>query len=83
MSFHFRIFSVFDANWSYLNPGDDAGDGTRGLFGEEVMTAIAYVRAVRLADGTVWRVNESELMQKLKGVATGIKDFGSLKPEQK
>jgi hypothetical protein len=36
-----------------------------------------------LADGTVWRVNESELMQKLKGVAPGIKDFGSVKPDPK
>lgn len=41
------------------------------------MTAIAYVRAVRLADGTVWRANEAELVQKLRQVLPGIKDYGS------
>jgi len=71
------------ANWSHLAPGEEAGDGTRGFGGEEVMTAIAYVRAARLADGSVWRVNEAELMQKLKSVAPGIKEFGSVKPDYK
>lgn len=71
------------ANWGHLNPGDTAGDGTRGFGSEEIMTAIAYVRAARYADGTVWRINEAELMQKLKGVAPGIKDFGSVKPDPK
>lgn len=71
------------ANWSHLPPGESAGDGTRAFGAEEVMTAIAYVRAVRLADGTVWRANEAELLQKLKQVAPGIKDYGSVKPDVK
>lgn len=71
------------ANWVHLQPGDSAGDGTRGFGSEEVMTAIAYVRAARLADGTVWRANEAELMQKLKQVAPGIKDYGSVRPDAK
>lgn len=71
------------ANWAHLAPGESAGDGTRGFGSEEVMTAIAYVRAARLADGTVWRANEAELMQKLKQVAPGIKDYGSVKPDTK
>jgi hypothetical protein len=71
------------ANWTYLNPGDSAGDGLRGFGSEEIMTAIAYVRTARYADGTVWRVNDNELVQKLKGVASGIKDFGSVKPDTK
>ena len=71
------------ANWAPLQPGDSAGDGTRGFGSEEVMTAIAYVRAARLADGTVWRANEAELLQKVKQVAPGIKDFGSFKPDAK
>lgn len=71
------------ADWGHMNPGVDLGDGLRGFGSEEVMTAIAYVRTARLADGTVWRVNESELMQKLKAVAPGIKDFGSVKPDAK
>ena len=71
------------ANWSHLPPGEGAGDGTLGFGSEEVMTAIAYVRAARLADGTVWRANEAELMQKLKQLAPGIKDYGSVKPDAK
>lgn len=71
------------ANWSHLPPGETAGDGTGGFGSEEVMTAIAYVRAVRLADGTVWRANEPELLQKLRQVAPGIKDYGSVRPDAK
>lgn len=71
------------ANWEPLQPGEIAGDGTRGLGVEEVMTAIAYVRAARLEDGTVWRANDVELLQKVKQVTNGIKDFGSFKPDSK
>lgn len=71
------------ANWSPLKPGDSSRDGILGYGSEEVFTAIAYVRAVRLADGTVWRVNDAELQQKLRKVAPGIKDFGSVKPDPK
>lgn len=71
------------ANWSHLPPGESAGDGTRAFGTEEVMTAIAYVRAVRLADGTVWRANDAEVLQKIKQVAPGIKDYGSMKPDAK
>ena len=71
------------ANWNPLPPDSVSSDGTIGYGTEEVFTAIAYVRAVRLADGTVWRVNDVELQQKLKQVAPGIKDFGSVKPDPK
>jgi hypothetical protein len=71
------------ANWSHLAPGESAGDGTRGFGSEEVMTAVAYVRAVRLADGTVWRANEAELLQNLRQVAPGIKEYGSVRPDAK
>ena len=71
------------ANWMPLGPGESASDGLRGFGGEEVFTAIAYVRQARLADGTVWRVNETELTAKLRQAATGIKDFGSTRPDPK
>lgn len=71
------------ANWSPLKPGESSRDGILGYGTEEVFTAIAYVRAVRLADGTVWRVNDAELQQKLRKIAPGIKDFGSVKPDPK
>lgn len=71
------------ANWSPLKPGESSRDGILGYGTEEVFTAIAYVRAVRFADGTVWRVNDAELQQQLRKVAPGIKDFGSVKPDPK
>jgi len=71
------------ADWSHLEPSQESGDGTRSYGSEEIMTAIAYVRAARLEDGTVWRINEAELTQKLKQVAPGIRDFGNTKPDAK
>ena len=69
------------ANWVPLKPGDSSGDATIGYGSEQVFTAIAYVRAARFADGTVWRVNDADLQQKLRDVAPSIKDFGSVKPD--
>lgn len=71
------------ADWSPLAIGDFGADGTIGYGTEEVFTAIAYVRAARLADGTVWRANEVEVMNSLRKIAPGIKDFGSVKPDPK
>src|ERR1043166_3180251 len=42
------------ADWSPLQPGEASADGTRSYGDEEVFTAIAYVRAARLEDGTIW-----------------------------
>lgn len=70
-------------DWSPLQPGEQARDGTIEIGHESTFTAVAYVRAVRLADGTVWRVNEKELADKLRQVVPGIKDFGSLKADPK
>ena len=71
------------ADWTPLAPGETGSDGTIGFGTEEVFTAIAYVRSARLADATVWRVNEAQLTTDLKKVAPGIKDFGSTKPDPK
>lgn len=71
------------ADWRPLAVGDSGSDGTIGYGSEEVFTAIAYVRAARLSDGTVWRANEVEVMNSLRKFAPGIKDFGSVKPDPK
>lgn len=70
-------------DWEPLPPGQASADGTIGYGTEEVFTAIAYVRSARLADGTVWRIGEAQLLNDLKKVAPGIKDFGSTKPDPK
>jgi len=70
-------------DWRPLGPGESSKDGSIGYGDEEVFTAIAYVRSARLADGTVWNVNDSELVSQLRKLATGIKDFGDVKPDPK
>ena len=74
---------VNSADWRPLQPGAQSKDGTIGLGEEEVFTAIAYVRSARLADNTVWTVNDTQLITELKKVIPGIKDFGDLKPDPK
>lgn len=71
------------ADWSPLEPGASSSDGTLGYREEETFTAIAYVRQVRLKDGTVWKISDAELSKELKKVAPKIHDFGSVKPDPK
>lgn len=71
------------ANWGPLQPGTSSGDGTIGLGEELVFTAVAYVRAVRLADGTMWEVNSTQLLADLRKSVPGFKDFGRLEPDPK
>lgn len=71
------------ANWSPLPPGKSSSDGTIGFRTEDVFTGIAYVRRVRLSEGTVWRADESRLLPELKKVAPNISNPGSLAPDAK
>lgn len=71
------------ADWRPLGPNESNKDGTRGYGDEEVFTAIAYVRAARLADGTIWNVSDGELTAQLRKLGTGIADFGDVKPDPK
>lgn len=71
------------ANWAPLKPGETSQDGVLSYGPEDVFTAIAYVRSVRFADGTVWRVSDADLLQQLRKVAPNIKDFGNIKPDPK
>jgi hypothetical protein len=79
----FIVQGTNSVNWSPLPPGQSSSDGSIGFRDEDVFTGIAYVRRVRLADGTVWRVDENKLLQELKKVAPGIRNPGSLAPDPK
>jgi hypothetical protein len=70
-------------DWRPLQPGALGSDGTISLGSQEVFTAIAYVRSARLADNTVWAVNDLQLVTELRKVVPGIKDLGDLKPDTK
>lgn len=71
------------ANWKPLAPGETGSDGALGYTTEAVYTAVAYVRQVRLADGTVWRADETKVLSELKKVVASIRDPGSLRPDPK
>lgn len=79
----FIVQGISSVNWSPLQPGQASSDGSIGFRDEDVFTGIAYVRRVRLSDGTVWRVDETKLLQELRKVAPGIKNPGSLAPDPK
>jgi len=70
-------------NWMPLQPGNTGSDMAFALTTEEVFTSIAYVRAVRLKNGTIWRVNAKELLELFRNVAPDIEQFGNLNPEIK
>lgn len=79
----FSIQGTSSVNWSPLPPGQSAQDGSIGLREEDVFTGIAYVRKVRLADGTVWRVDEATLERELRKVAPNLRNLGSLAADPK
>lgn len=79
----FIVQGTNSANWSPLPPGQSSSDGSIGFRDEDVFTGIAYVRRVRLGDGSIWRVDESKLLQELKKVAPNIRNPGSLAPDAK
>lgn len=79
----FIVQGTNSANWSPLPPGQSSSDGSIGFRDEDVFTGIAYVRRVRLSDGSIWRVDESKLLQELKKVAPNIRNPGSLAPDAK
>ncbi len=70
-------------NWLPLKPGCSGSDMAVGLTAEEVFTSIAYVRAVRLKDGTIWRADPKEVLERLRDIAPDIVQFGNVNPEIK
>jgi hypothetical protein len=77
------VTGINSQNWMPLEPGYMGSDTTFSSSTEEVFTSIAYVRAVRLEDGTIWRANVKELLEKLREVAPDIEQFGELNPDTK
>ncbi len=70
-------------NWEPLDPGNMSSDKNISSKTEEVFTSIAYVRAVRFKDGTIWRADTEELLEELREVAPYIENFGDVNPNFK
>lgn len=61
-------------NWGALNPGEGASDGLIGFTTQPVMTAFAFVRRVRLTDGSVWEADEARMRAELKSRLPTLKE---------
>ena len=71
------------ANWTPLKPGESDGDATIGYAASDAFTALVYVRAVRLSDGTVWTSNQLQVEQRIKTLLPQLKEVGTLDPGPK
>lgn len=71
------------ADWSPLQPGATASDGTIGYGTEEVFTAFAYVRKARLADGTVWKADDQMIVKEVAKALPNSAQVGSVAPDPK
>jgi len=69
------------ANWKPLGPGETATDGTIGFGTEDTFTAIAYIRAARLANGEVWHVDTGKLREQVAKAAPFLREPGDLMPD--
>jgi hypothetical protein len=69
------------ADFTPLMPGESNGDGTLAYGHTHVLTAIAYVRAVRFTDGTLWRADPTIVMAEVSKAAPRIRNAGPLVPE--
>lgn len=68
------------ANWSALAPGQTDGDGLIGLGDEDAFLGIAYVRAIRFDDGTVWTSNQAEVERSIRAELPQLREIGELEP---
>jgi len=69
------------ATYKPLKPGEKDADGTRSVGSEDVFTAVAYVRSVRFADGTVWQAALADVLKSIKTQLPDIVDPGPLSPD--
>jgi hypothetical protein len=67
-------------NWAPLAPGASSKDGLIGFDSENVYTAVAFVRAVRLSDGTVWYFNEAQVRSEITKALPTLKEVGDINP---
>lgn len=71
------------ANWSPLAPGQSDGDGLIGLREEDAFTGVAYVRAIRFEDGTVWYSDQTAVERDLRATVPQLREIGRIDPGEK
>lgn len=68
-------------DWTPLGAGESSRDATRALGQDDTYAEIAWVRRVRLQDGTVWEANDAEVLRDAHRAAPDIRDLGELRSE--
>lgn len=68
------------ANWSALTPGESDSDGLISLRDEDAFFGVAYVRAIRFDDGTVWTSNQTEVERSIRAELPQLREIGELEP---
>ena len=66
------------ADWSPLAPNEQNSDATSGFGTEDVYTSFAYVSAVRLEDGTIWRAEPAKVQAKIRAALPGLRELGDI-----
>jgi hypothetical protein len=68
-------------DWTPLGAGEGSRDATRAAGADDAYTEIAWVRRVRLQDGTIWDANEADVLRDAHRAAPDIRDLGELRSE--
>jgi hypothetical protein len=63
--------------------GQSSSDSFYGYGHTDTFTAIAYIRSARLADGSIWRVDDAQLKAAIKKALPTLQEYGPLAPERK
>ena len=72
---------ISSASWTPLEPGMSSADGLLDHGTSYVLTGIAYINAVRYADGRVWTSDPAKLIEAVRRVLSDFKDVGELTPD--
>ena len=67
-------------DWTPLMPGETSSDGLISDDVEPVFTAIAYVRAIRFQDGSVWTADISQVQKDIRQKLPVLRDLGDVNP---
>jgi hypothetical protein len=67
-------------DWSSLMPKETSEDGLIGYDDEPVMTAIAYVRAIRFENGNIWTADTRKVEQAIRSRLPVLKELGDVSP---
>jgi hypothetical protein len=67
-------------DWTPLQAGQSSEDGLLGYDTVPVLTAVAYVRAIRFQDGSVWTCDLKGVEKDIRAKLPVLKDLGDVNP---